>query len=377
MSGGAALRVGIDATPLLGRPTGVGAFVAGALAELARRPELELSAFALSLRAGRHVGDHLPSGVRAVRRPLAAGALGAAWSRADVPPIEWWTGPLDVVHGTNFVSPPTRRAAEVVTVHDLTPVRHPELSPPATRAFPALVGRALARGAMVHTPSAYVAAEVVELLGADPARVRSVAHGIPPAAVTAGSGASPVPGPYVLALGTVEPRKALPTLVHAFDAVAASHPDLRLVIAGPAGWGEQALSDARRRAHHGERVIRLGWQDATSAAALLAGAQILAYPSLYEGFGFPPLQAMATGVPVVASRAGALPEVLGDGAHLVAPGDGDALAEGLALVLGDDEVRAGLVERGTRRAASFTWAACASGLAALYHQAALSQDGGR
>lgn len=375
MSGGAGLRVGIDATPLLGRPTGVGAFVAGALGELARRPDLELSAFAVSLRAGRHIADHLPPGVRPVRRPLAAGVLGAVWRRADVPPVEWWTGPLDVVHGTNFVSPPTRRAAEVVTVHDLTPLRHPELSAPATRAFPTLVRRAVARGATVHTPSAYVAAEVVELLGADPARVRSVAHGIPQRPRVATFGLSPVPGPYVLALGTVEPRKALPILVHAFDAVAASHPELRLVIAGPDGWGEQALSDARARAHHGERVVRLGWQDPGHAATLLAGAHILAYPSLYEGFGFPPLQAMAAGVPVVASRAGALPEVLGDGAHLVAPGDADALAEGLALVLGDDDVRAGLVERGTRRAASFTWAACASGLAALYHQAA--QTAGR
>ena len=372
------LRVGIDATPLLGQPTGVGAFVAGAMGELARDPDLGLTAYALSLRGGRGLGAHLPAGVNAAKLPLPANVLLAAWALADVPPIEWWTGPVDVIHATNFVSPPSRRAAEVVTVHDLTPLRHPELAAPATRPFPALVRRALARGAMVHTPSAYVKAEVVELLGAHPDRVRSIHHGVPSGVV---AGASPPPskgpvrGPYVLALGTVEPRKALPLLVHAFDLVAADHPDLSLVVAGPKGWGEDALSDARARAHHGDRVVRLGWQDPPAAASLLAGAQVLAFPSLYEGFGFPPLQAMAAGVPVVASRGGALPEVLGDGAQLVNQSDADSLAEGLALVLGDDELRATLVARGRRRAADFSWTACARGLAELYRDAVETRSG--
>lgn len=362
-----ALRVAVDATPLLGRRTGVGTFVAGALGALAADESLALSAYALSLRGRGRLAPHLPAGVRAINRPMAAGPLLRTWARADGPPAEWWTGPVDVVHGTNFCVPPARNARQIVTVHDLTPLRYPELTTAATRIFPALVRRALARGAHVHTPSAFVAAEVVELLGADPERVHPVHHGVP-----AGSGstaASPVDGPYVLALGTVEPRKGLPGLVAAFDAVAAAHPGLRLVVAGPDGWGVEAFDTAVGRAACAASVIRLGYVDDQRAAALLRGATVLAYPSLYEGFGLPPLEAMAAGVPVVATTAGALPEVLGDAACMVAPGDPDALAEGLSLALDDAGYRARLVVAGREQAARFSWQQCAAGLTGLYRQA--------
>ena len=363
----------LDATPLLGRGTGVAAFVDGALHGLAGDGDLELSAFALSLRGTRSLPDRLPEGVRPCRRPMVAGALLRVWSRADVPPVEWWTGAVDVVHGTNFTAPPTRGAGEVVTVHDLTPVRHPELRSPATRHFPALVRRAVGRGALVHTPSAFVAAEVVDHFGAEPERVRPVHHGIP--AVPAGTwegrtGLEFTDLPYILALGTVEPRKDLPTLVQAFDALASSRRDLRLVIAGPGGWGREALEEAIERAAHGDRVVRLGYVHDHERAALLRGAAAFAYPSLYEGFGLPPLEAMVAGVPVVATRAGALPEVLGDAACLVPAGDRDALAQALGLVLEDEVVRAGLVDRGHRRAKDFSWESCAAGLAGIYRDAA-------
>jgi glycosyltransferase involved in cell wall biosynthesis len=365
-----ALRVAVDATPLLGERTGVGTFVAGALGALAAGGDLDLSAYALSLRGRADLAAHLPAGVRAHERPMAAGALLRTWARADTPPIEWWTGPVDVVHGTNFCVPPARRAHQIVTVHDLTPLRFPELATAATRIFPTLVRRALARGASVHTPSAFVAAEVVELLGADPDRVHPVHHGVPPQpppGVT-GRGAG-VEGPYVLALGTVEPRKGLPDLVAAFDSVAGAFPDLRLVVAGPDGWGVHAYDAAVARAASASRIVRLGYVDHVRAADLLRGAAVLAFPSLYEGFGLPPLEAMAAGVPVVATRAGALPEVLGDAACLVAPGDRAALGEALAHVLGDDEVRAAMVARGREQAARFSWEQCAAGLCALYRQA--------
>jgi len=364
-----ALRVAVDATALLGERTGVGTFVAGALGALAAGGGLDLSAYALSLRGRTALAALLPAGVRALDRPMAAGALLRTWARADTPPIEWWTGPVDVVHGTNFCVPPARGARQIVTVHDLTPLRFPELATGATRIFPTLVRRALARGAHVHTPSAFVAAEVVELLGADPERVHPVHHGVPvqPAAgATAGPG---VEGPYVLALGTVEPRKGLPDLVAAFDAIAGAFPELRLVVAGPDGWGVEAFQTAVDRSAASSRVVRVGYVDQARAAALLRGAAVLAFPSLYEGFGLPPLEAMAAGVPVVATRAGALPEVLGDAACLVPPGDREALGEALAHVLGDDEVRAGMVARGREQAARFSWEQCAAGLTALYRQA--------
>ncbi|MBK9180863.1 MAG: glycosyltransferase family 4 protein [Acidimicrobiales bacterium] len=365
------IRVALDGTPLLGHRTGVGVFTHEVLAELARRPGLRLTAWAATWRGRGRLAGHLPPGVRVPGMPMAARPLRAAWRRADLPPLELWTGPVDVAHGTNFVVPPTRRAARLVTVHDLTPVRFPELCTADTLQYPALLRRALRAGAHVHAVSHFVAAEVVELLGADPARVHVVPNGVTPRRPDPAAGSRPGPrvppgGPYVLAVGTVEPRKDLPTLVRAFDLLAPGHPDLRLVLAGADGWGTAALDAAVAVARHAGRVVRVGWVGDAERDELLRGAVAVAYPSIYEGFGLPPLEAMAAGVPVVASTAGALPEVLGDAAVLVAPGDPPALAAALSGVIDSDALRRDLVARGRERAARFTWAATADGLVAIY-----------
>jgi alpha-1,3-rhamnosyl/mannosyltransferase len=175
---------------------------------------------------------------------------------------------------------------------------------------------------------------------------------------------------YVLALGTVEPRKDLPGLVTAFDRMAGDHGPVALVLAGGAGWGDDALSRAVAGSPFSGRIVRLGYVADEALPGVLAGAAVLAYPSVYEGFGFPPLEAMAAGVPVVATAVGAIPEVAGDGALLVPPGDIDALADGLARVLSGGELAGDLIRRGRARAAEFTWEKCGRGLAALYADAA-------
>src|SRR5271165_6078094 len=169
------LRVALDATALLGRPTGVGAFCAGLLAGLGRRPDLSVNAFAVSWRRRRGIVDAVP---------------------------------------------PTRRAGRVMTVHDLTTVRYPEMCTPAALAFPPLIRRALVEGAFVHTPSRFVADEVVDVFGADPDRVQAVHSGVPalpaPGAAAADALARLVPPgatEVVAAVGTAEPRKDLPGLV--------------------------------------------------------------------------------------------------------------------------------------------------------------------
>jgi glycosyltransferase involved in cell wall biosynthesis len=335
------VRVLVDATPLRGPRTGIGVFV-----------QHLVDALSTTVDVGTFTVD------RASMR-VPARVLHELWRRVDWPVVG--DASTDVVHGTNFVVPPTRGAARVVTVHDLTMLRYPQMVTPATRAYPRLVQRALRQGAWVHTPSRFVAAEVVEAFGADPARVRPIAHGI-----AAPADAKPAYDfPYVFALGTVEPRKDLGTLVRAFDSLAASDPDLRLVVAGASGWGADPFANAA----HGERIMRLGYVDDDRRAALLAGARVFAYPSRYEGFGLPPLEAMAAGVPVVTTNAGALPEVVGDAALLVEPGRPDVLAEALAEVLTDDERRAGLIERGYARAASRSWEHAAADMVELYQDA--------
>jgi glycosyltransferase involved in cell wall biosynthesis len=344
---------------------------------LARRPALEVQAFAVSWRRRGGIADALPEGVGAVQRAMPARPLTALWGRADLPPVEWFVGAVDVVHGTNFVVPPTRRAAQVVSVHDLTPLRHPELCNAATLAYPNLIARALRRGAWVHTDSAFVADEVVDAFGAPRDRVRTVWPGIPELPdVTAAEVAEtrrrvlpPETGSYCLAVGTAEPRKDLPGLVRAFGATAAGR-DWSLVLAGPPGWGEEAVIRAIDSSARRARIVRTGWVDDRDLAALVVGADVLAYPSLYEGFGFPPLQAMRRGVPVVATRAGSLLEVLGDGALLVDPGDEDALSAALDACLVDTELRARLVSAGRRQAERYSWEQCGAGLESLYREAA-------
>jgi glycosyltransferase involved in cell wall biosynthesis len=376
----ARLRVRIDATALLvNHESGVGKFCRGLLAELGKKPDIDAAAFAVTWRRREQLGAVVPSGVPAAGRPMPARPLRAIWLRGDWPPIEWFVGRSDVVHGTNFVVPPTQHAARVVTVHDLTPVKYPELCDPGSLVFPELVRRAVRNGAWVHTHSQFVAEEVIDVFGVDPARVRAIPPGIPElcpdstfASVTIRSQKELPEGVrrYILAVGTIEPRKNFPGLVEAFDRIATIRPDVALIIIGSDGWGANELAAAIAAATSRDRIVRPGYVTDADLAAWLRGAAVLAYPSRYEGFGFPPLLAMSLGVPVVATAAGSIPEVVGDAAFVVPVDDVHALAEGLAAVLDDEERARALRDAGPERAGYFTWERCASGMVDLYDAAA-------
>jgi glycosyltransferase involved in cell wall biosynthesis len=356
------MRIAVDLTSLLDAPTGVAAVLRHHLLGLRERAGAEVVGFAASWRGRDRLAEEVPAGAvdRLVRRPMAARPLRLAWSRTDHPRIERWTGDIDVVWGPNFVVPPSA-AARLATVHDLTCVRHPELCTADVLQYPALLRRAVASGAHLHAVSQFVADEVLDVFGVDPDHVHVVPNGVDADAFGHGDaarGRALAGGErYVLALGTVEPRKDHPALVRAFDTIVGDDPDLKLVLAGPDGWGANALGAALGRsvAVRLGRVERLGFVSDDDRADLLAGAVCLAYPSLYEGYGLPPLEAMAAGTAVVATDAGALPEVLGDAAVLVPVGDTEALAAALLAVAGDAARRADLVARGRARAAAASW----------------------
>jgi glycosyltransferase involved in cell wall biosynthesis len=317
------MRVALDTTPLLNPLTGVGQTVRGLLDALATaEPEVEVVPWRLTRRS----------------MPLPPRALVRLWARADHPRVDRWLPAADVVHGTNYVVPPTRRPASV-TVNDTWCMRHPRTCAPTIAAAVATVRRAVGRGAWVHVSTEWVAGEVRDLCGAE--RVRVVPFGVPP---VLDAGPSPVDGPYVLAVGSpTDPRKGHDVLERAMRDL----PGVELVQIGPDRW-----------------------VDEPTKAALLRGATVLAFPSRDEGFGFPALEAMSVGVPVVASRAGAIPEVVGDAALLVPVDDADALASALRTAIEDDDVRRRLVAAGTARIAAFSWTEHARGMARLWRDVA-------
>jgi glycosyltransferase involved in cell wall biosynthesis len=360
-------RVAIDTTALLDVRTGVGALVAALVDRVGRDDDLELVAFGFTRIYLAELASQLPPHTTCIRRPIPARTTRRLWLRTNHPTIERWTGPIDVVHGPNFVVPPARKAAELLTIHDLTCVRFPELCDANTVQYPRLIRRALGRGAHVHVVSEFVANEVAAEFGVPSDRVHVIPNGVSDISGGVAARGRELAGGdrYVLALGTVEPRKNFALLVDAFDDLASRDNEVRLVIAGRDGWGADNLRTAVTTARHRDRIRRVGFVDGAARADLMAGAAVLAYPSRYEGFGLPPLEAMSAGVPVVATAVGAIPEVVGDAAYLVPP-EQAALADALYETLDDTSLRSLLTTRGRDRVRQFSWDRTASSMAALY-----------
>lgn len=357
------LRVGIDVTPLSGPRTGIGRYVTHLVAELARRPDVEVIGTAWTLRSRR--GIDLPPGARLARRPVPARLLHSAWLRGGLPRGEWLTGRVDLLHGTNYVLPPTR-VPGVLTVHDLSYVRYPELVASASLAYGELVPRALRRGATVLTDSQAVADEVAEHYRLPTDRISVTPLGVDPVWSEPPPPRLPqLPSEYVLALGTIEPRKGLDVLLAAYHQLSAERADLPpLVLVGASGWGE-ALGAAHLNP---SQVIRPGYLTDEQVRAAVAHATLLAFPSRYEGFGLPPLEALAAGTPVVASDLPVTREVLGSHATYAPVDDPAALAGAIAATL-DHPPGAAEREAARAHAAGFTWSRCAKLTVEAYRRA--------
>jgi glycosyltransferase involved in cell wall biosynthesis len=304
--------------------------------------------------------------------------LGDLWEDLVLPRRARSLG-VDVLHGPAFLIP-TRAtdAARVVTIHDLVAFTHPKTIPRKYALYMRwLIRRAVGATDRIITVSESVREDVIRRLKADPERVDCIRLGVserftPPdeEEVARVRRAHALHAPYLLFVGNLEPRKNLPGLVEAFRRVVARHDGpLDLAVAGQVAWKSDALLPAMRARDVSERVRALGYVPPEDLPALYAGAEVFVFPTFWEGFGLPVLEAMACGAPVVASRVASIPEVAGDAAVLVDPESPDSISEAILRVLTSPELRDGLRRQGRERAIAFTWEQTARATLTTYRAA--------
>jgi glycosyltransferase involved in cell wall biosynthesis len=359
----------LDYRPALRDRTGVGEYaheLGRALAATsAPGDRLTLFTSSWSDRADRGLRDWPSTAV--VDRRVPVRVLNWAWHRLGWPPIELLAGEVDVAQSLHPLMLPARRAKQVVTVHDLDFLAHPDrTSAEIRRDYPGLVRRHVAGAALVVTNSDNTATAVRTTLAVEPDRIIVCRPGLP-AWIGAPIDRVPPADGYVLFLGTLEPRKNLGALLDAWEyLIDERRPLPRLRIAGGSRPGAEQWLARLSRPPLREHVDYVGYVDADARRALYDGARLLVLPSHHEGFGLPVLEAMALGIPVVASTAGALPEVAGDAAILVGPDDRRALADALRSVLTSPALADDLRRRGLARARLFSWEKAARTLRDAY-----------
>ena len=366
------MKVGLHVDQLwFSVPGGIGTYVRELWAELQEAPGVEVVPFRSTWPTDRRVSWTVPmggvtTGRHSIRYPL--------WDLAGLPQLPRSLADCDVIHATNHVAVPPARPGQalVATVHDLAFERFPDAFPARWRwLYRAGVRAACRRANAILVPSRATAADLAARTDVDPSRVvvTPLAGSTPigtgdPSATLESMGIAP---PFVLFVGTVEPRKNVSRLIRAFRRLSGDVPHT-LVVAGPLGWkvGDvlAELGNADRRVEH------TGAVSSEQLDALYRGADVLCYPSLYEGFGLPVLEAMQRGLPVVASTTAALAEVAGDAALLVDPTDEEAIAGALRRVLGDRSFAEDLRRRGLERAATFSWERTAAATLDAYRSVA-------
>lgn len=372
------LRIAFDLTPTLGTRTGIGNVVAHLLEALSEIDDLELAPYTLSYKAKSYKSD-LPSNNTFISVP--ARVLLNAWKYSNIFSLDNQVVDIDVWHATNYLAPPTSKPL-IITIHDVTMVKYPDLVSSQVRSLAPMISRRLKAGAHIQVPAEAIKEDALEffgndisdkshvhvvpfsapdLLDAEPsARIKDIAEG----------------DPYILCIGALEPRKNHTRLIEAFEIISSKNPHIRLFLVGPDGPARASIDDAMSKLSHEARshVVIAGPVNDADRTYLLKNAHLVAYPSLYEGFGLPLLEAMTAHTPIVTTKEGSLEEIAGNAALFVDAYDSDDIARGIIDVLESNETRDKLVAAGKKRINDFSWQKSASMLADLYKSIAKSKE---
>ena len=354
------MRVVIDAVPLLIRSAGVKNYLYYWIQHLrgAAPPGAVRTFPAIDTLAPL---DHNRSAAGTVRTAAALGTLALA-NYTPLPVLDAAVRGASVFHATSLVRHPPGRPKLTATIHDLTCWLMPELHPTANRRADESFARLARRADRLIAVSAATRDDAVRVLKLPAEKIEVIHSGIaaaffdpPREAIESVRTAYGLKRPFILFVGTIEPRKNLDALMDAYDGLGADlREEFELVIAGPSGWASTATLARVRQARY------LGYVAEVDLAPLTAAATVFAYPSLYEGFGFPVAQAMAAGVPVLTSNVSSLPEIAGDSAVLIDPHSAAEIRTGLERLLLSPSLRNELAARGRTRAGEFTWERCAA-----------------
>jgi glycosyltransferase involved in cell wall biosynthesis len=376
------MRVAIDYTPAVYQGAGIGRFVRSlvrALAEIDHDTEYVL-VYAEPPRGARLELPRAPN-FTPRKIPISDRALTVMWHRLSIPmPVDLLTGRVDVFHSPNFVLTPVWRARTVLTVHDLAFLLRPECADARLRDYlEKTVPKSVARADFILADSENTRDDLICLLGVPPIKVEVVPGGVD-------AGFAPVRdeavleqtrqkvsggAPFILSVGMIEPRKNFVKLIEAFEILKARL-DLphKLVLAGKRGWLSEPIYSRAQSSPLASEIFFPGYIPDADLPALYSAADLFAFPSLYEGFGLPPLEAMACGTPVVVSDSSSLPEVVGDAAICVDAESAEKLATAMARPFEDADLRDRMVAGGAAQASQYTWQASAEKMVDVYHRLA-------
>lgn len=374
------MRVAIDFRSTIGQPAGIGRFTNNLVKQIAlldTRNNYVLYSF-YPIKPAREIGELIKKhpNFSLKTNPVPGRIMRYLWDYFKIP-IEFSIGEVDIIHIMDFLIPKIRKAKLIVTIHDISSILFPQWHTRYTKRWVRnRIHLAKEKADRIIVDSIHTKKDLVQTLGVSEDLITVIYGGV-------GEQFQPIKDQeilkrvkkrcrirdkYLLFLGTLEPRKNIPGLIRAFHKIKNRFSDYQLVIAGKKGWKFQEIFKTVEELKLEDRVIFTGYLPEEDIPSLYSGAELFVYPTLYEGFGFPPLEDMACGTPVITSNLSSLPEVVGEAGILIDPNDIDELSQAMESVLSDENLKRELRAKGLRQAAKFSWEKCAQETLKVYQE---------